>query len=77
MEHREGAVEIRVEDNGRGFPDGGPQESGNGLRNMRQRMAEAGGTVQFGRSQQGGAAVTFHVPAPAEAKVAGMATTGG
>jgi signal transduction histidine kinase len=77
LEHRGCAVEIRVEDNGRGFPEGGPQERGNGLRNMRQRMAEAGGTVQFGRSQQGGAAVTFHVPAPAEAKVAGMATTGG
>jgi signal transduction histidine kinase len=70
-------VEIRVEDDGRGYPEGAALVSRNGLRNMRQRMAEAGGTVQFGRSQQGGAAVTFHVPAPAEAKVAGMATTGG
>jgi signal transduction histidine kinase/ligand-binding sensor domain-containing protein len=77
MEHREGAVEIRVEDNGRGFPDGGPQESGNGLRNMRQRMAEAGGTVQFGRSPQGGAVVTLCVPVPSEAKVAGVVATGG
>ena len=77
MEHREGAVEIRVEDNGSGFPDGGPQERGNGLRNMRQRMAEAGGTVQFGRSPQGGAAVTFHVPAPAGAKVAAGTSAAG
>ena len=64
LEHRGCAVEIRVEDNGRGFPEGGPQERGNGLRNMRQRMAEAGGTVQFGRSPQGGASVILHVPAP-------------
>jgi signal transduction histidine kinase/ligand-binding sensor domain-containing protein len=65
MEHQGCAVEIRIEDDGRGFPDGGPQESGNGLRNMRQRMAEAGGTVQLGRSPQGGASVILHVPAPA------------
>ena len=77
MEYQGCAVEIRVEDNGRGFPEGGPEESGNGLRNMRQRMAEAGGTVRYGRSQQGGAVVTFHVPAPAEAKVAGGVAGGG
>lgn len=77
MEHREGAVEIRVEDHGRGFPDGGPHERGHGLRNMRQRMAEAGGTVQFGRSPQGGAVVTLRVPVPAEAEVDGVVDRGG
>ncbi len=64
MEHQGCAVEIRVEDNGQGFPEGGPQETGNGLRNMRQRMQEVGGVVQFGRSSHGGAMVTLHVPAP-------------
>jgi signal transduction histidine kinase len=64
MEHQGCAVEIRVEDDGRGYPEGGALVSRNGLRNMRQRMAEAGGTVQFGRSPQGGASVILHVPAP-------------
>ena len=77
LEHRGCAVEIRVEDNGKGFAEGGARESGNGLGNMRQRMTEAGGTVKFGRSPQGGAAVTLHVPAPVETDVSGVVAEGG
>ncbi len=39
----EGRIEIEIKDNGRGFVDA-PNPRANGLRNMRQRMEEIGGT---------------------------------
>ena len=57
---------LEVADNGRGFPDGGLKDarSGNGLRNMRERMDAIGGTFDLAASVDGGTRLVFHAPLP-------------
>ncbi|MBI3191401.1 MAG: histidine kinase, partial [Pedosphaera parvula] len=63
LEH--GVLEIRITDNGRGIAaagDGGHTAIGDGLENMRQRMAEIRGTCAIKREPAGGTTVVFSVP---------------
>ncbi|HEY1789527.1 MAG TPA: two-component regulator propeller domain-containing protein [Verrucomicrobiae bacterium] len=68
-------LEIRVEDNGRGFPPAVPaaaqgpdsapverQRKGNGLANMRQRLAGVGGSAAIESRPGEGTTVTFRLP---------------
>jgi signal transduction histidine kinase len=59
---REGELEVVVEDDGPGFPDG--FRSGVGLTAMRERAAELRGSCTLGASARGGAAVTARLPLP-------------
>jgi two-component system, NarL family, sensor kinase len=54
-----GHVVLRVEDDGAGFSP--TAEPGVGLRSMRERAAELGGTVSFGRLEAGGSVVELRL----------------
>ena len=54
------AVEIEVADDGRGLPDDAP--AGLGLRSMRDRAAELGGSCSIGAAPGGGTRVTAVLP---------------
>jgi ligand-binding sensor domain-containing protein/signal transduction histidine kinase len=55
---------LEVEDNGRGVPAGilSAPTTRNGLRNMRRRLADIGGTFEFGPAPEGGSRARFTVP---------------
>ncbi|NGO37875.1 hypothetical protein G4L39_00445 [Limisphaera ngatamarikiensis] len=56
------AFELSIEDNGRGFnPD--PNPTGNGLRNMQQRLSEIGGTCSIQSRPGQGTRVHFYITA--------------
>jgi signal transduction histidine kinase len=59
-------VELRVTDDGRGFPST-TVESGNGILNMLDRVGAVGGTVEIGPLDGGGVEVSATVPATARA----------
>ena len=61
-------VEIVIQDNGRGFESGLRNASGDGLHNMRQRMAEIGGRFQLESQPGTGTRVAFFYswPVPKE-----------
>jgi signal transduction histidine kinase len=59
---REGGVGVRVEDDGVGFPTGGPAVDAFGLRGMHERVRALGGTVQVGNRSTGGAYVRADLP---------------
>jgi signal transduction histidine kinase len=55
---------LEIEDNGRGIsgPDDTKAQSRNGLRNMRKRMEDIGGSFSIGRAPETGALVRLTVP---------------
>ena len=53
-------LRLVVADDGDGIGDGTP--SGLGLKNLRQRAERLGGSVELGRSREGGTRLTWHVP---------------
>jgi ligand-binding sensor domain-containing protein/signal transduction histidine kinase len=53
---------IAIEDNGRGFATGTAAEGSDGLRNMRQRMAEVGGRLELVSEQGQGTRVKLLAP---------------
>ncbi|WP_438482348.1 two-component regulator propeller domain-containing protein [Oleiharenicola lentus] len=58
-------LQIVITDNGRGFPSSPPESPrGNGLANLRARMADLGGTCEISVAPSGGTALTFDVPLP-------------
>lgn len=60
-------LRIIVEDNGHGLEGMAVEAPGNsGLKNMRERIGGLGGTVECGRSSQGGLALRFEIPLPRE-----------
>jgi ligand-binding sensor domain-containing protein/signal transduction histidine kinase len=63
---RQSTVEIVASDNGKGFDPASVEspagEAGNGLRNMRQRLLDAGGYCQIEAQPGGGTIVRFVVP---------------
>lgn len=59
--HAEGAVSVAVEDDGRGSD---ALALGNGLRGMRERLAEVGGRVDFRTGKGSGFAVLASIPDP-------------
>lgn len=57
----DGTLRVGVADNGRGL-DGAGDPTGNGLTNMRERLAAIGGTVAFESTPGAGCRVTFALP---------------
>lgn len=60
VERRHGALRVVVEDDGVGFAAAGP--AGGGMRGMRERVALAGGTLETGASEKGGARLVATLP---------------
>ena len=54
---------IAIEDEGRGFSPA-PQDHGNGLENMRRRLADCGGTCEISSAAGRGTTVHFKIPLP-------------
>jgi signal transduction histidine kinase len=63
LREREGALELEIEDNGRGAA---VLQPGNGLTGMQSRVAEIGGKVEFRTAQNAGFRIAIHVPLAAE-----------
>lgn len=55
-------IECRISDNGKGFSIDQPSSSGNGLRNMRQRISETGGTFSIASEPGKGTSLKITVP---------------
>ena len=58
------SVILEIEDNGRGVAglDSNPAKTRHGLKNMRKRMEDIGGSFSIGPGREGGALVRFTVP---------------
>lgn len=61
---------LSIEDDGKGFAPSDPQAHGNGLSNMRQRLAEMGGQCCIESAPGRGARVVFSVPIAMRASTA-------
>lgn len=59
-----GALEIAITDDGRGFDPAAPAE-GNGLANLRQRLAGIGGRCEIASQPGAGASIRLSLPLPA------------
>lgn len=55
-------LRVRVEDDGAGFDLDSPDETRNGLRNMKDRMREIGGQCAVTSSPGGGCTIEFQIP---------------
>jgi signal transduction histidine kinase len=62
---REGVLEIVISDDGRGFDPSAPVE-GNGLANLRQRVAGIGGRCEIQAQPGTGTSVRLMLPLPAD-----------
>jgi signal transduction histidine kinase len=62
LAERDGTLVVEVADNGRGLPAGGASATGNGLRNMRERMAAAGGACHIESRPEGGTRIELSAP---------------
>ncbi|GIW06446.1 MAG: hypothetical protein KatS3mg060_1251 [Dehalococcoidia bacterium] len=60
---RDDDVTIEIEDNGRGFDPAAPNRLGNGLRNMRERVASLGGDLQIDSAPGVGTRLVATIPA--------------
>jgi len=58
------ALEVYIEDNGRGFTSAPDDALADGLRNMRQRMAEIGGDFRVESEPGKGTKINLHLPWP-------------
>ena len=56
------AVDLIVDDNGRGMIADGQSSAGTGIRGMRERAAALGGTVEVSPATGGGTSVTARIP---------------
>lgn len=57
-----GALQLCVEDNGRGLPEGVHDGTSFGIRSMRERLAAVGGTLRLGKRGPSGARLVAEVP---------------
>jgi len=55
-------IALTVQDNGRGFAEGGPQSNGIGLTGLRERLTIAGGTLAINSSPKRGTILSIQVP---------------
>ena len=61
---RERVICLALEDNGRGFDTATPRAGGNGLRNMRRRLEEMGGTFELESQPGTGTRIRLTLPLP-------------
>jgi ligand-binding sensor domain-containing protein/signal transduction histidine kinase len=59
---KDGEVTIEIEDNGRGFTDKTVTEGGNGLGNMKTRLEECAGQINFASAPSAGTKIRFSFP---------------
>jgi ligand-binding sensor domain-containing protein/signal transduction histidine kinase len=59
-----GTLVLEISDDGCGLPAGGVDPTGNGLKNLRERMTAAGGTLEVASVAGAGTRVRCTVPAP-------------
>jgi ligand-binding sensor domain-containing protein len=57
-------LELVIQDDGMGFPVAAAPSARNGLSNMRERIAEAGGELEIASQPQGGTCIRLWVPLP-------------
>ena len=55
-------LRVVVEDNGRGFSPGEARDDRNGLTNMKQRLADIGGSLTLNTAPGKGCRITFLLP---------------
>ncbi len=60
----EGAFTLEIKDDGRGFAPEAKRESGNGLRNMAERMKDVGGELRVRSTVAQGTTVSLRLPIP-------------
>ncbi len=60
----EDGLEMRIEDNGRGFAEAPEDALADGLRNMRQRLADIDGECRIASRPGAGTQITFRLPWP-------------
>lgn len=53
---------VEIEDNGRGVPPGSENKGRNGLRNMRKRMEDIGGSFEIAPGAEGGTKIRLIAP---------------
>jgi signal transduction histidine kinase len=70
VEQVEETLQVRVEDDGRGWPVDGPTRSGNGMANMAARVGLLDGTLSTGWSVHGGACLQAVLPLPTDERAA-------
>ncbi len=66
----ENVLQVVVEDNGRGFAPADTRAGGNGMVNMKQRLADIGGSFTLKTAPGKGCCLTFLLPLPAREKIA-------
>ncbi len=65
LEERDGALELRVKDDGQGIADDAIRDPRSlGLLGIRERARRLGGTAEVGRDVAGGTVVTLRIPRP-------------
>jgi len=70
-------LELVVEDNGTGYPEGAMHREGSfGLLGMRERAAMLGGRLEFGNAAGRGARLAVRLPVGARAQPGGFVTAG-
>jgi signal transduction histidine kinase len=62
MRLADGEFWVAIEDNGHGFVAGPVAEGCDGLRHLRQRLAEIGGRMELDSTPGQGTRVRFHAP---------------
>lgn len=63
---QQNVLEIRIEDNGRGFEASEMEKAGNGLQNMERRMKQAGGTFELNSKPEKGTVTSIRLPLKTE-----------
>jgi nitrate/nitrite-specific signal transduction histidine kinase len=78
LEEKAGWIELTVEDNGRGLPEGAGSSSASiGMIGMRARAQQSGGEFVIGRAAAGGVRLRARVPARRHPGVEGAVSGGG
>lgn len=75
MHLRGGTLVAEIRDDGRGLPADAADGMGNGLRNMRKRVTDLGGTFGMSAPATGGTLIQFEVPLPNERSISGTSNT--